>query len=273
LRRFRAVEFQVRALFPTAGSVPTPPEPPDVGPPQLAGYEVQAVLGRGGMGIVYKARHLRLNRLVALRMLLAGAYAGPPERAWFQREAEAAASLRHANIFQVYDVGDHEGCPYFTMEFLEGGSLAQALTCTPQPAIHAAALLTTLTEAVQAAHEAGVVHRDLKPANVLLTSDGTPKLADFGPARRLDDAVGLTQCGAALGTPTYMPPEQVQGRTHTIGPPADVYALGAILYELLTGRPLFLAGTAAETTRQVVEEDPVPPSRSNAKVPRDLETI
>ena len=153
---------------------------------EIPGYDVEALLGRGGMGVVYKARHRRLNRLVALKMLIAGAYAGPTERARFQREAEAVASLRHANIVQVYDVGDHEGCPYFTMELLEGGSLAQALAGTPQSAGQAAALLITLAEAVQAAHQAGIVHRDLKPANILLTADGTPKVADFGLARHFE---------------------------------------------------------------------------------------
>ncbi len=158
--------------------------------PRIPGYDVEALLGRGGMGVVYKARHRRLNRLVALKMLIAGAYAGPPERARFQREAEAVASLHHANIVAVYDVGDHEGCPYFTMELLEGGSLAQSLAGTPQPARQAAALLIALAEAVQAAHRAGIVHRDLKPANILLTAEGTPKVADFGLARHFDGRAG-----------------------------------------------------------------------------------
>ena len=234
---------------------------------------MQAVLGRGGMGVVYKARDRRLNRPVALKMLLAGAYARPDELERFLREAEAEAALRHANIVQVYDVGDLDGRPYFTMEFVEGGSLAQKLAGTPLPAGQAAALLATLAEAVQAAHDGGIVHRDLKPANVLLTADGTPKISDFGLARRLDDGAGLTQSGATLGTPSYMAPEQARGETQRSVPAADVYALGAILYEMLTGRPPFRAETAAETIRQVVEEEPVPPSRLNAKVPRDLETI
>src|SRR4029077_1547539 len=155
------------------------------------------------MGIVYKARHLRLNRLVALKMLITGAYAGPHERARFQREAEAVAGLRHANIVQVYDVGDHEGWPYFTMELLEGGSLAQALAGTPQPARQTAALLATLAEAVQVAHRAGIVHRDLKPANILLSADGTPKVADFGLARHFDEEPVLSLNGARIGTPSY----------------------------------------------------------------------
>jgi serine/threonine-protein kinase len=272
-----AVEAQLDAMFPTPG--------PDLDTgasvlwhagadlPRIRGYKVEALLGRGGMGIVYKARHLRLNRRVALKMLLAGAYAGPPERARFQREAEAVASLRHANIVQVYDVGDHEGCPYFTMELLEGGSLAQALTGTPQPACQAEALLITLAEAVRVAHRGGIVHRDLKPANILFAADGTPKIADFGLARHFDEGPALTLSGARVGTPSYMAPEQVVGKAGAIGPGVDIYALGALLYELLTGRPPFQAETATETERQVIAAEPVPPARLNPKVPRDLETI
>src|SRR5215469_5558027 len=278
-RQMRAVEAELDALFPTPrpdlapdADIPVPwPAGADL--PRIPAYEVEALLGRGGMGVVYKARHRRLNRLVALKMLLAGAYAGPHERARFQREAEAVASLRHANIVAVYDVGDHEGCPYFTMELLEGGSLAQSLAGTPQPARQAAALLITLAEAVQAAHQAGIVHRDLKPANILLTPSGTPKVADFGLARHFDGEPALTLSGARVGTPSYMAPEQVIGKAGTIGPAADIYALGALLYELLTGRPPFRAETATETERLVIAEEPVPPARLNPKVPRDLETI
>jgi eukaryotic-like serine/threonine-protein kinase len=273
LRRVRALGAQVDSLFPTSGSAATPPDPPDGKPRQLPGYEVQAMLGRGGMGVVYKARHLRLNRIVALKMLLTGAYAGPRERARFQREAEAVASLHHPNIVEIYDVGDGEGFPFFTMELLEGGSLAQALSGTPQPARQAAALLITLAEAVQVAHQAGIVHRDLKPGNILLTGAGTPKIADFGLARHFEGEPALTLSGSRLGTPSYMSPEQVTGRTGTIGPATDIYALGAILYEMLTGRPPFRGETAAETERQVIHEEPVSPSRLNTKVPRDLEIV
>jgi tetratricopeptide (TPR) repeat protein len=272
-----AVEAELDALFPTpaldSDADTSAPWHAGADLPWIPGYDVEALLGHGGMGIVYKARHLRLNRLVALKMLIAGAYAGPHERARFQREAEAVASLRHANIVQVYDVGDHEGWPYFTMEFLEGGSLAQALAGTPQPACQAATLLTILAEAVQVAHQAGIVHRDLKPANILLTAEGTPKIADFGLARHFDGESALTLSGARVGTPSYMAPEQAIGKAGTIGPAADIYSLGALLYEMLTGRPPFRGETAAETERQVTAEEPAPPSRLNAKVPRDLETI
>jgi eukaryotic-like serine/threonine-protein kinase len=190
------------------------------------------VLGRGGMGVVFRARQLRLNRVVALKMTLADAYAGPRERERFQREAEAVAGLRYPNVVQVYGVGDSGGRPYFTMEFVEGGSLAQQLAGTPQPARQAAALLAKLAGAVQAARRGGIVHRDLKPANILLAADGTPKVSDFGLARRLDGAAGLPRTGTALGTPSYMAPVQARGNKHAVGPAADIYALGAILYQL-----------------------------------------
>jgi serine/threonine-protein kinase len=189
------------------------------------------------------------------------------------REAETVAGLRHANIVQVHEAGDVDGRPYFTMEFVEGGNLGQKLAGTPQPARQAASLVASVAEAVHAAHQRGIVHRDLKPSNILLTADGTPKLTDFGLARRLEGGAGLTQTGVPVGTPSYMAPEQTGGTSHAVGPPVDIYALGAILYELLTGRPPFRAETAAETLRQVVSQDPVPPSRLNAPVPRDLDTI
>src|SRR5262245_45544467 len=271
------VKAELAALFqttdPGTGAGATAGSPPNTNPPSIPGYEVEAVLGRGCMGVVYRARHLRLGRPVALKMLLAGDCAGPSDRARFQREAEAVANLRHANIVQVYDVGEHDGRPYFTMELVEGGSLAEKLAGVPQPAREAAALVATLAQAVSAAHQGGIVHRDLKPGNVLLAADGTPKVSDFGLARRVEGGERLTQSGALLGTPSYMAPEQARGRTQALGPAVDIYALGAILYELLTGRPPFQGETAADTVLQVLSQEPVPPSRLNARVPRDLETI
>jgi eukaryotic-like serine/threonine-protein kinase len=274
--RVRAVEAEMDALFP--GPDGPPPEDAafldgETGLPRIEGYDVEAVLGRGGMGVVYRARHRKLNRPVALKMILAGAYASPADRARFQQEAVAVAALRHPNVVQVYDSGEAGGRSYFTMEFVEGGTLAQKLVGTPQSADQAAALVATLAEAIQVAHQSGIVHRDLKPANILLTAEGTHKVTDFGLARRLQGGGGLTLTGVPLGTPSYMAPEQGRGHGDVIGPATDVYALGAILYELLTGRPPFRAETAAATLQQALAEDPVPPSRLNRRVPRDLETI
>jgi serine/threonine-protein kinase len=271
-RQMRRLLADLDMLFPSTDQ-PTPSPSEGLVLPKVPGYEVEAVLGRGGMGIVFRARHLRLGRLVALKVALAGGYADANEQARFHREAQAVAGLRHPHVVQIYDIGDTGGRPYFTMEYVDGGSLAQKLAGTPQPACAAAELVATLAGAVQAAHASGIIHRDLKPANVLLTADGTPKIGDFGLARRQDDGAGLTQTGIPLGTPSYMAPEQAQGRWGAVGPAVDVYALGAILYELLTGRPPFRAATAAETLQQVISQEPAPPSRLNNQVPRDLETI
>ena len=239
----------------------------------VPGYEILGELGRGGMGVVYKARQTRLGRLVALKMILAGSHAGEQERTRFRTEAEAVARLQHPNIVQIYEVSEQDGRPFFSLEFCPGGSLAGQLDGTPLPSSRAAELVEALARAMQAAHDKGVVHRDLKPANILLTEDGTPKITDFGLAKKLDDVTGQTQTGSILGTPSYMAPEQAGGRSKEIGPPADTYALGAILYELLTGRAPFKAATSLDTVLQVVSEEPVPLRRLQAKVPRDLETI
>ena len=240
--------------------------------PAVAGYEILEELGRGGMGVVYKARQFRLNRLVALKMILSGAHAAPTDLVRFLAEAEAAAQLQHANIVQVHEVGSHAGLPFISLEYVDGGTLARKLRGTPLPPREAAGLTATLGRAVQYAHQHGIVHRDLKPANVLLTADGTPKIADFGLAKRSAAGPGMTQTGAVLGTPSYMAPEQAECKKD-VGPAADVYALGAILYELLTGRPPFQAPTQLETVLQVVSHDPVPPRRLQPRLPRDLETI
>jgi formylglycine-generating enzyme required for sulfatase activity len=238
----------------------------------VPGYEIVRELGRGGMGAVYQARQTKLNRPVALKMILAGGHAGAADLARFQTEAEAIARLRHPNIVQVYEVGEHEGKPFFSLEFCPGGSLEKRLGGTPLPPKEAASLVETLARAMQAAHEQKVIHRDLKPANVLLAEDGTPKVTDFGLAKKLDEA-GQTQSGAIVGTPSYMAPEQAGGKSGEVGPLADVYALGAILYECLTGRPPFKGPTLMNTVLQVVSDEPVPPRQLQSKTPKDLETI
>jgi WD40 repeat protein len=243
------------------------------GPMQVPGYELLGELGRGGMGIVYKARQLGLGRVVALKMVLYAAHADEQQRRRFQAEAEAVARLQHPNIVQVFEVGEHDGLPFYSLEFCPGGSLASRLNGTPWPAGPSAEFVAVLAVAVQAAHEAGVVHRDLKPGNVLLAADGTPKITDFGLAKKLDEAHGLTQSGSILGTPSYMAPEQAEGKTREVSPAADVYALGAILYECLTGRPPFKGTTLLDTLEQVRTQEPVPPRRLEFKVPRDLETV
>lgn len=241
--------------------------------PAAAGYEILCELGRGGMGVVYKARQAKLNRLVALKMILAGGHAGEADLARFRIEAEAVARLRHPNIVQIHEVGEHDGRPFFSLEFVEGGSLAGRLDDTPLPPRQAAELVETLGRAMQAAHEAGILHRDLKPANVLLTADGVPKVTDFGLAKKLEESAGPTASGAVMGTPSYMAPEQASGSSKGVGPAADVYALGAILYEMLTGRPPFKGATAMDTILQVVSNEPVAPRHLQPNVPRDLETI
>jgi tRNA A-37 threonylcarbamoyl transferase component Bud32 len=258
--------------------------PPDPGAPAPAatdgiaipGYEVLATLGRGGMGVVYKARQTKLGRIVALKMILSGAHAGEADLARFRTEAEAIARLQHPNIVQIHEVGEQGGLPYFSLEFCPGGLLEKKLSGTPLPPAEAAALVETLARAMQAAHEKGVIHRDLKPANVLLAEDGTPKITDFGLAKKLDEA-GQTASGSVMGTPSYMAPEQAgykpDAPARGIGPACDIYALGAILYECLTGRPPFKAATALDTIMQVVSDEPVPPTQLQSKVPRDLETI
>jgi tetratricopeptide (TPR) repeat protein/tRNA A-37 threonylcarbamoyl transferase component Bud32 len=251
------------------------PGPAAAGPPApVPGYELLEELGRGGQSVVHKARQVSLNRLVALKQILTGAYAGAAERARFRTEAEAIARLQHPNVVQIYEVGERDGVPFLCLEFVGGGSLAQRLAAGPLPPREAARLVEAVGRAMHAVHQHGIVHRDLKPQNVLLTADGVPKVTDFGLAKCLrEGAAGNTQSGDVLGTPAYMAPEQAAGKNRAVGPAADVYALGAVLYECLTGRPPFRAPTALETLQQVLAEDPVPPSRLQPKLPRDLETV
>jgi serine/threonine protein kinase/lipoprotein NlpI len=241
--------------------------------PRLPAYEILEVINEGGMGVVYRARQRGLNRLVALKMIRGGDRARPDHFARFRIEAEAVAQLTHPNIVQIYEIDESDGLPYLSLELLEGGTLADRLAGNPQPGREAARLLGVLAGAVQFAHEASIIHRDLKPSNVLFTEDGIPRITDFGLAKRLESDSRQTETGAIMGTPCYMAPEQARGHTRDVGPAADTYALGAILYEMLTGRPPFKGETPIETVRQVVEDDVVPPSRLVPKLARDLETI
>src|SRR5262245_48592430 len=289
--------------------------PPRSGPPPLdslrlavPGYEILSELGRGGMGVVYLARQLGLERPVALKMILSGEHAGPVERDRFRREAQAVAALQHPNIVQIYDVGEAEGRPYLAFEYVVGGTLADYLDGQPWPAKPAADLVEAIARGIHFAHLQGIVHRDLKPANVLMgTAEAgsraakrktvdplyrlhaaairVPKITDFGLAKRVepdsswsDDsnrtaAADRTRTGAVVGTPSYLAPEQAAGKNRSVGPPADIYALGTILYELLTGRPPFRAETPRDTVLQLMGDDPVPPAHLNRKVPRDLQTV
>jgi serine/threonine protein kinase len=252
----------------TAVGRPGSPEGPPAPPPLLADYEVLGELGRGAMGVVYRARQRGLNRLVALKMIRAGDLAGPEERLRFLAEAKAVAALQHPHVVQIGEVGQHAGSPFLALEYVEGGSLADRLRAAPLPPREAARLVQTLAGAVQAAHARGIVHRDLKPANVLLDGDGVPKITDFGLAKRLEGGAGLTESGAIVGTPSYMAPEQAGGKGKEAGPAADVYALGAILYECVTGRPPFRGASPLDTVLQVLREEPVsPPGGSSPRCP------
>ncbi len=248
---------------------------------RIGPYRVLDVLGSGGMGVVYLAQHTRLRRRVALKMILAGDYLGRERTARFQREAEVVSRLQHPGIVQLFEAGEHEGRPYLAMEYVAGGSLARQLSERLLTAREAGQLVETLATALHYAHVNGVVHRDLKPANILIQSQSgsfLPKITDFGLAKQIgtrekSENAFETRTGRVVGTPSYMPPEQVAGSAGEVGPAADVYGLGAILYECLTGRPPFRAATPLETLDLVRGHDPTPPRQITASLPRDLETI
>ncbi len=251
--------------------------------PNIPGFEVQSVLGRGGMGIVYLARDTKLKRLVALKMVLAGAYSSEDSLGRFRAEAEAVARLQHPHVVQVFSWGEHGGLPYLVMEYVAGGGLDRCIAGKPQPPLEAARLVMLLARAVHAAHKAGIVHRDLKPANILLapaadepalnTTYGWPKISDFGLARLSGGERAQTASCDLLGTPSYMAPEQAAGKTREVGPAVDVYALGAIFYELLTGHPPFKGESVLETLDQVRSLPPRPPCQHCPEVPHEMEAL
>ncbi len=239
----------------------------------IGDYELLHEIARGGMGVVYKARQVRLNRIVALKMILSGQFASSVEVRRFYTEAEAAAQLDHSGIVPVFEVGQHNKHHYYSMGFVDGESLAKRIAVGPLAPRVAAEILLRVAEAIEYAHRRGVIHRDLKPANVLLDKAGQPKVTDFGLAKRIQGTSHLTASGQILGTPSYMPPEQVAGRADQVNETADIYSLGAMLYSMLTGRPPFHADNPLDTMMQVIERDPVSPRALNPAVPLDLETI
>jgi WD40 repeat protein/predicted Ser/Thr protein kinase len=273
---FTAQETLLQSESPTDER--TAPSPPRVAAcsvvqEDFGDYELLEEIGRGGMGVVYKARQRSLDRIVALKMILAGAWASDEEMRRFQAEAQAAAALRHPGVVPIYEIGEFAGCHFFSMAFIEGRSLAEELADGPLPPREAAELTRRLAEAVAHAHGHGIIHRDLKPGNVLIDREGRPHITDFGLAKHLQGDAGLTASNQVLGTPSYMPPEQAAGKGRDVGPASDVYALGAVLYALLTGRPPFQADNPVDTILQVLSQDPVPPRQLNAAIPADLETI
>ena len=257
--------------LPTVGPTPAAAQPTFQGE-RFGDFLLECELGRGGMGIVYKAYEPALNRRVALKMILSGSLSGEQELARFRAEASAAARLRHPNVVKVHRVGEHNGQHYFSMDFIEGMSLADKLAGGPLPGKAAARHVFIVAQAIQHAHEQGILHRDLKPGNVLLDRNDMPHVTDFGLAKHLGADGGQTRTGAVLGTPSYMAPEQARGDKQ-LSPTTDVYGLGALLYELITARPPFRGETPLDTVIQVLENDPAPPRLLNPRIDRDLETI
>ena len=248
-------------------------QPPTSSASRFGDYELLEKIAEGGMGVVYKARQLSLNRIVAVKMIQPGRVGSPEMVLRFRAEAEAAASLHHPNIVPIHETGECEGQHYFSMDYIEGNNLAEAVREGPLPSARAAQLVEKIAAAVHYAHQHGILHRDLKPSNVLLDETGEPHVTDFGLARRLGGESTLTLTGQVFGSPRFMPPEQASGRPGAVGVHSDVYGLGAILYYLITGRPPFVGETMETTLAQVLEQEPVSPRLLNASVPRDLETI
>jgi eukaryotic-like serine/threonine-protein kinase len=240
---------------------------------RIGEYELIEEIARGGVGVVYKARQLSLERIVALKLLIAGQFADPKARARFRTEAEAAAGLRHPNIVTIYEVGEHDGLPFLAMEYVDGGTLAQCIGGEPLSATVAARYAVKIARAIQFAHAQGTLHRDLKPSNILLDAFDEPRVTDFGLAKQLGTDSELTLTGQVLGSPSFMAPEQAAGDQKQICPATDVYALGAMLYQMIVGRPPFQAGSASEVLKQVERDEPLRPRRLNPSVPQDLETI
>jgi serine/threonine-protein kinase len=241
-------------------------------PCEFADYVLEEEVGRGGMGIVFRARQTSLDREVAVKMILSGTFATKSERERFRAEAEAAARLDHPNIVAVHEVGEHGEIPYFSLRYIAGMTLAERLRMKPMPARDAAEILAKVARAVDCAHQCGVLHRDLKPSNILLDEAGEPYVTDFGLAKRDNDA-NVTRTGAVIGTPAYMSPEQASGNRNAIGPASDIYGLGAILYYMLTGRPPFQADSPVDVLLLVREQDPIRPRIVNPRADRDLEMI
>lgn len=261
-----------RSVPPTVGLSEAVLVSPDL-PREFGDFQLIEELGRGGMGVVYLARQRSLDREVGLKMILQGDLASAADQARFRSEAESAARLDHPHIVPVYEVGDRDGQPYFVMKYVAGATLAERLAEGPMPPREAAALLAPICDAIHFAHSRGVLHRDLKPSNILIDREGRPHVTDFGLAKRVTGDSQITRSGAILGTPCYMAPEQAAGNRGQLGPASDVYSLGTILYQMLTGRPPFQAATAVDTVLLVLEQDPLPPRLLNPRADRDLEMI